>query len=281
MLADSHPAAFGLARYGPSVYFTNYDADGGVFRIHRQGGGEETLLSIASPSQIAIDESGLYVTGTDDGTILRLPGTTGTPQTLATDQSIPTDLALDGNYVYWVSHGGAAVRRTLRVGGSAIEDLVVGIENPYRLALSDAYVYFSTAYVGPYRVAKDGGAPELLSSGGAHSVAVRDSYVVWTDRELPGIVGFDENTLQVEILALLDSEVFADGITLDGGFVYWTQADGTVWRLSRSGGEPELLASDPGGRPTLIAVDASCVYWTAGGSGGDVGHVMRAPNAPE
>ena len=57
------------------------------------------------------------------------------------------------------------------------------------------------------------------------------------------------------------------GLTVDAGYVYWTQRDGTVRRVSIDGGTPEDIM--PGElNPREIAVSGTSVYWLLAGTPG-------------
>ncbi|HEY1011566.1 MAG TPA: hypothetical protein VGE07_02605 [Herpetosiphonaceae bacterium] len=59
---------------------------------------------------------------------------------------------------------------------------------------------------------------------------------------------------------------------LDQRYVYWI-GDGALWRLARAGGEPEILAKDPGA-PLKLAVDAEGAYWA--NAGGEIKALGKA-----
>ena len=59
------------------------------------------------------------------------------------------------------------------------------------------------------------------------------------------------------------------GVAASGGYVYYTVRSGSVSKVPAGGGTPTPLASGQS-EPWAIAVDATSVYWTAGGSNGTI-----------
>lgn len=88
------------------------------------------------------------------------------------------------------------------------------------------------------------------------------------------------------LVELAVSEI-GNGLTVGGGFVYWTQTDGAVRRVPVLGGNPETLASGEL-NPGEIAVVGSDVYWLSAGTqqtdctplDGAVRHLTPGAGAP-
>jgi sugar lactone lactonase YvrE len=87
------------------------------------------------------------------------------------------------------------------------------------------------------------------------------------------------------IVTLASGQSGPQGIAVDTTSVYWVNQgsaaslyqDGSVMKVSRSGGPTTTLASQQNG-PRGIAVDPTNVYWTNDAAGnGSVGSVMRVP----
>jgi hypothetical protein len=93
-----HP--FGLAVYGNSVYWTNYQA-GTMTKADLDGSNPVLLVTSGAGYNIAIDSSGIYYTMAN-GSIMRRPHGGGMPVTLATGQIGPS-MYLDSTYVYWAN----------------------------------------------------------------------------------------------------------------------------------------------------------------------------------
>lgn len=107
-------------------------------------------------------------------------------------------------------------------------------------------------------------------SGKPGYLALDDTYVFWSD--ISGTI------MKVARLGgapeIVVSSPFPQGIALDADYVYWTDASlGAVFRVPKSGGASEPLASGQD-TPVQIAVDDAFVYWTDTSDLG-LGSVMR------
>jgi sugar lactone lactonase YvrE len=54
-----------------------------------------------------VDSTSVYWTASNDGTVMEVPIGGGTPVALASLQSYPTGIAVDGTSVYWTNYAGA------------------------------------------------------------------------------------------------------------------------------------------------------------------------------
>jgi hypothetical protein len=68
-----------------------------------------TLFANRSASAAAIDGTNLYIISA--GSLMRAPLDGGTPTVLATGQSVPMAIAVDGTSVYWVNNGDGRVMK--------------------------------------------------------------------------------------------------------------------------------------------------------------------------
>jgi hypothetical protein len=150
----------------------------------------------------------------------------GTTSTLAGSQPVPFAVAADSTYAYWTNAGaedgeGSVMR--VPIDGGIPTTLASGLTFPSWIAVDNTSVYFIlTSQLVKLPIA--GGPQQVLwdsPSGGANA-----------------------------------------GIALDDKNVFWVnEDDGTVMKISKSGGCPTLLASGET-KPVGIAVDSRNVYWT-------------------
>jgi hypothetical protein len=233
-LAASGGQGVGIAVDGTDVYWTDFTL-GLVMRVPREGGPAVTIVSgdmSRYPDAIALDAGSIYWTNSGsglvaNGTIMKMPMAGGSPQTLATGQSLPMGIAVDAANVYWIDDGGA-VKKVALAGGATTILHDYDSQIPRDIAVDGASVYWTQPDAGTVmKVPVAGGSATVLASGqgGPHAIAVDERYL------------------------------------------YWTNADaGTIMKLPKDGGTPITLASGQG-RPFDIAVDDVSVYWTNSGDG--------------
>jgi len=70
----------------------------------------------------------------------------------------------------------------------------------------------------------------------------------------------------LQVNSLGHSPSGAMGVAVDATHVYWVTRGGKLFRVPKSGGNPELVHSEKNGEFHAIALDATHVYWTQRGS---------------
>jgi hypothetical protein len=102
---------------------------------------------------IAVDGDTLFYAQSSSLSIFKV-GTDGGATAIATAQSTPTNLLVDGDYVYWIADtqmNAAAstfvgdVRRTKKDGTGTVERVVCGLSSPSLLTSDADHLYFSTS----------------------------------------------------------------------------------------------------------------------------------------
>ena len=76
----------------------------------------------------------VYWANYGNGRVLKVPRGGGGKTTLATGQSVPSSLAVDGTHVYWVNAGDGTVNE-VPLGGGTVTTLATGQDGPYSLAV--------------------------------------------------------------------------------------------------------------------------------------------------
>lgn len=200
------------------------------------------VKGLPSAYGLAVDDSDVYWTDNESGTVMAVPKNGGTPRTLASKQIYPQFIAIDSGHVYWgnaYSPDGFIGRVPKKGGPVSIVAQVAGIRS---IALD-----VSTAYFTEY----GDGAPVSSAplEGGPTTI-------------------------------LADSQPNAAGIAVHEGVVYWANqgshdAEGGIMRIPATGGTSSVLVGGQGS-PGAIAVDSSGIYW---GNEQPTRGVMRAPLA--
>ncbi len=231
---------------------------------------------------------------TTDGRVLKVPRCGGTVTTLASAQTDPATLAIQGDTLFWGTMGDdnsgtphGSVMRTPTTGGSATP-LVTGTAIYLGGMAVGATAVYSVAWLSP--VSLSAGAWEVPIDGGAAvgvapdqiftSIAVDGQHVF-----LAQAVGdASESRIQSIPLSggdptvLVPSGIGSMPIVLDEASIYYVSLPSTLTRIAKGGGTPESIASV---RTTVPpAVDDAYVYWVEGNvTDGIADAVKRAPKA--
>jgi len=159
-LATEQDAPTGIAVYDGSVYWTDYGAGGSLMTVSASGGGiPETLVPAqVFPFGIAVDATGAYWASQGNvgssGSIYFEPSKSFNPgQTsayvivLATNQDVPTRIALDESYVYWTNAGtgltDGSIFKVLRAKPSKPITLATSQGSPFGIAVDATSVYWT------------------------------------------------------------------------------------------------------------------------------------------
>jgi hypothetical protein len=146
-LATSNPASSpgigALAVDATNVYWS--DATGVEACAVGGCNGQPTTLVAAPPAYALVtDGKSLYFTDYNNGFVYECPNTgCAQPTILASGQSGPSNLAVDGANVYWANQGGTIMRCDLGGCAQGPVTMATGQDNPARLVLDDTRIYWS------------------------------------------------------------------------------------------------------------------------------------------
>jgi hypothetical protein len=165
------------------------------------GAGTSIAPSQNNPTLMAVDAQNLYWTnfgttlapdaGAPNGSIVHcaVPTCAGGPQVLASAQSHPRGIAIDGQSVYWTAYGtglnDGAVLKCAKTGcGTGPTPLAQNLVYPDGIAVDAKFVYFATHSGTVQRVPLGGGTPEIMATATSPSyplaIAVDDTFVYFS-----------------------------------------------------------------------------------------------------
>jgi hypothetical protein len=197
---ESQFAAEYIALHGADVYGVpgDYGPYDRVAKIAKRGGDIKELASSKRPaktvapsgfSRVIADESGVYVTDSSGGRVLRFPLAGGPPKVLGR-QEAPFDLAVGGADLYFTLARKGELMLVPKAGGP-VKKVASGLVRSAHLAGDDSAAYAVLAGKADgeaqhlARVAKSGEVTVLAqvpASDSVDSIALDDRCVYWADR---------------------------------------------------------------------------------------------------
>jgi hypothetical protein len=172
-----------------------------------------------------------------------------------------TGLAVDGTSVYWAEQY-VALNKTPLGGGSAVQLASVPSDTTFFLGVSANSVFWVGTGTKLINMVPKAGGPvtPFVSGVGAGELVVDEKNVYWADglsnmiRAVP-LGGGSPTTLSA--VPCSPRGLAQDEMNL---YVSCLDANGAIFKIAKSGGTPEILASAEGFVQS-VAVDATSVYW--------------------
>ena len=179
-----------------------------------------------------------------------------------------TDIAVDDNFVYFSTQGGAL--KKVSIDGGPIETLASDVRGAKRIAIDATDVYCVTETGTVVRVAKRGGELLQLAEGSeidAGGIVVDDAGVYVTVQGTNGLGAVRRMAKAggAEIAELASNQTNPGALALSLGHLYWAVDDALI-EMPVEGGDPHAFMPDQS-KPISVASDSSYVYWANFGDG--------------
>lgn len=219
------------------------------------------------PANIAVDSSYVYFIDAGDaadrGSIRRVSKRGGAVTVLASGESEPGSLAVDGSTLYWSANtpdGVGAIRAVAKRGGTAYS-MAGNLQGAFALASDDYNLYFATRGL-IMRLSKFGGVPIALAAARCVNASVVDvSSVYWVENcVITPPAGIFTVSKLFGGLALPVSSDAPGALAVDASNLYWV--DNGLTRSQPKGGGPPRLLYDTHNYGAVVASDASNLYLT-------------------
>jgi sugar lactone lactonase YvrE len=225
------------------VYWTNFHADGGVYRVARSGQGKVQDVAPGQRGAIGVTVDATHVYWVADGQLRQLAiGATGPGDPVtSTVYDTPSFVVHDATSSYLFVSELASLGRVRRIAidGGQDDILVEGQGSPNALAIQGDVLFFSTMTDAGavHSVPTAGGGVTVIRNGLIQpaGIAVDDTYVYWASFIEKGTVARAriDGSGPVEVLA--DGQDWPNGVAVDEAFVYWTNhvEGGTVMKVAK------------------------------------------------
>lgn len=143
ILSKQHPSPSVLVLSGGGLFFAEYRAGGGVFRLDL-GTHEELGLAMgqSTPNAVVVSDKVYFTTTRVGGAVNRVDVPGEAPTLFAPDQNQPAGIAADDLYIYWANFGDGTIRR-LKKGGGTPEILASGQRSPNGIVVDDEAIYWT------------------------------------------------------------------------------------------------------------------------------------------
>ncbi len=248
-LATGQSAPVYLVADAQYLYWTTFANGGAIWRINKDGTGENKLTLATGPQGLAADDTDIWWTNNGDGSIKHILKMGNSPQTALSGLTDPRGIAVDpdaAGKVYWTSLSGGEIHSANKDGTGATT-LAANEDHPIAIAVDTNFVYWL-----------DAGTYSLGDCSAANGKLVRATKADGSGRT-------EFATGQACPLALW----------LDLGGVYWTNTgtvagttynyDGSVMYLM-TGGSPQVFEAGQV-RPYGITTNSNSVFWSEQGFG--------------
>lgn len=206
------------------VYWAS--SDGAIERALKEGGDVESIVEAGHASKLVIDASHVYFIA-DGGTVQKKAKAGGALTTLATGQTVSSELSLNGVSLIWANAEGGSVNDLATENGTP-RAIVVEQPKPQRVAVSGSNVYWSNFGNSTVGVAqRDGsGVQEIVSAEAPDTVIGDETHVYFSDVK-GGVNMASVHGGEAERLG--QGPVGKVSLAIDATSIYWANsADGAI-----------------------------------------------------
>lgn len=258
---------------GDTFYLAPYDSPG-IHKMSVEGGAAQQVgTDVAYAFALAAQGTSIYWTTQSD---VRATSTiTGQTTTLVTQTKPWQEMAIGGGKVYWAEMEGTPqnpgdlhLKRTTLAAGGEVEEMAVLGDGLYAhdFVATTTHVYWSKLE----SILR--ATHESLAATTFFEAPTTPTYLTLTTDALlfagltsgTYLLPLDDGDLQ----QLADLPGYGPFAADDDNIYFITaanqNAERTLWRVPRGGGDPLKLAADPDPGPPRIAVDEAWVYWVGG-----------------
>jgi hypothetical protein len=289
-LAGGLALPYGIAVVGGAVYFASQGQGAGnpgaIWRASTaaDAGLATPIVSQNGPYLLAADAQNLYWTNQQTNSVFRAPLAGGVATEIAPNQNQPSGIAVTATHVYWTTYKGGEVKRTALPGGGAIETLASGQAGPAGLAVDAQYVYFANFDGGTIaKVPIAGGTVVPLAQALQQqplAVAIDAKSVYWTSYADGRVSSCPLDPGASMDLVAPTAGARGLGILVDGSRLVFSR---TFDSFTNTGiyasllvpGSPTPLAQPTNAYPSVLAQDATAIYFTNFALGGSVMKIAK------
>lgn len=254
-----------LALDAVTVYFTTA---AGVSKVKKTGGAVNVLSADVGPSDaiVLLDTSVYFATSLPqpNAVLYRVPQAGGSPTPILEGLAEPRRLATDGAYIYLTNHAEDDTGGVYRID-KAGDNPEILVNAPFASGLT-----IMGSHLWAYTTSADGnGLVELYSEdqGGTVFVTATDrpwgvthdgTSFFWTSYDADRAVERSSSD-GADVTKIAGGPGENQHIAVDATHVYWTAANDGLYRVVKTGGDPELLYT--GGSPYGLALDSTFIYF--------------------
>jgi len=238
----------------------------------------ETIWTGMLLSEVVAHSTGLYfnheggwsTAGHFTGRITRIEHDGSGETVIADQQPIPHFLSANKDTLFWRTYNqtGSGIDAAMRVSMAGGVPLVLWQNDEIsRLVVNSSDAIATTEHGDFWRISLSGEPPVILTSESTTyvgTIVVDEQHLFWT--LWPNQQGTGLSELKMMRIDNGEITVLATGLHRPGWVisdvtsVYWSTADQTIQSVAVTGGQPELVATDPEVNGKLVA-DDKYIYW--------------------